>query len=104
MARSLHPGLTIHLHRCGLEKGDPEVGALGDADAGAQPALDLALVRGGWGCSADSGVSLAPPDSHLPTSTHHVHDARHPHHLQQPIIHPWLLKPGVAVGTPQVGP
>lgn len=43
---SLDPGLAINLHRCGLEEGDAEVGALGNADARAQPALDLALVRG----------------------------------------------------------
>lgn len=42
---SLDPGLAIHLHGCGLEEGDTEVGSLGDADARAQPTLDLALVR-----------------------------------------------------------
>lgn len=36
--------------------------------------------------------------------THHVHDTRHPHHLQQPVIHARLLKPRVALGTPQVSP
>lgn len=30
---SLDPGFTIHLHGCGLEKGDAEVGPLGNADA-----------------------------------------------------------------------
>lgn len=33
----------------------------------------------------------APPPG--PANTHHVHDARHPHHLQQPVVHAWLLKP-----------
>lgn len=60
MARSLDPGLTVHLYRCGLEKGDSEVGTLGDADAGAQPTLHLALVGRGQVGSAGSSISLGP--------------------------------------------
>lgn len=60
MARSLDPGLTVHLDGRGLEKGDSEVGALGDADAGAQPALDLALVGTGQAGSAGSSITLGP--------------------------------------------
>lgn len=79
MPRSLDPGLTIHLHRCGFKEGDAEVGALGNADARAQPALDLALVveRRRWG-SAGHGPTPGPAPA---VHTHHMHDACHPHHL-----------------------
>lgn len=62
MAGSLDPGLPVHLHGRGLEEGDPEVGALGDADAGAQPALDLALGgrAGGSALAAAPGPAPAP--------------------------------------------
>lgn len=58
----LHPGLAVHLHGRGLEKGDPEVGALGDADAGAQPPLDLALETAGAGAQC---VAVPPPPACL---------------------------------------
>lgn len=62
MPGSLDPGLAVDLHRCGLEKGDTEVGALGNADAGAQPPLDLALVgRGGTGLSRRQRQADGPP-------------------------------------------
>lgn len=53
---------------------------------------------------------LRGPQRHSPAPpvprprAHHVHDARHPHHLQQPVVHAWLLESRVTFGAPQVGP
>ena len=99
----LDPGLAVHLHRCGLEEGDTEVGPLGNADAGAQPTLDLTLV-GERGSQAQRAAAPQPSPPVPRPRAHHVHDARHPHHLQQPVIHARLLESRVTVGAPQVGP
>lgn len=40
--------------------------------------------------SAGCGPTPGPTP---PACTHHVHDARHPHHLEEPVIHAWLLEP-----------
>lgn len=54
--------------------------------------------EGGWAQQAAAPNGWPPRAAH----THHVHDARHPHHLQQPVVHSWLLELRVAIGTPQV--
>lgn len=63
-----------------------------------QPTLHLTLLGSGR-----DRVSSAHGCRMSPVCTHHVYNSRHTHHLQQPIIHAWPLKPWVAVGTPQVG-
>lgn len=72
MSGSLDPGLTVYLHSRGLEEGDTEVGALGNADARAQPALDLALGGvGGVGEPAQGccTVRRTPPTPASPLLT-----------------------------------
>lgn len=67
MSWGLDPGLTIYLHRCGLEECDTEVGSLGDANARAQPALYLALGGGGGASLAGHGAAQQP--AHGPVLT-----------------------------------
>lgn len=102
MPWSLNPGLPIHLHRSGLEECDSEVGTLGNADSRAQPALYLPLGRG----KDEFSRTHETPQGHTyqPTGAHHMDNTCHAHHLQQSIIHAWLLKLCIAVRAPQVSP